>query len=585
MTDPVPSCEGPRYLAAFGPKRVPHCFTDVLVLGGGLAGLRAALAADPRLAVTVVTKDDLQGSSSQWAQGGIAGVVDPEDRFDNHVADTLVAGGGMCHEDVVTAVVREAPQRIAELIAWGTRFDLQNGSLALGREGGHSHDRIVHALGDATGREVMRAVIERARALDNLAVWPDTFTIDLLTHDGACRGALVWNRSHGKTLVWARRTILATGGAGQLYRESTNPPGVSGDGMALAWRAGAELRDMEFMQFHPTVLYIAGGARSLITEAVRGAGARLVDRDGKRFMPEFDPRAELAPRDVVARAITEVMHRTHHANVYLDLSHLDADLVRGRFPGMAEICRKFGLDLARDRIPVRPGAHYMIGGVTVDAEGRTTLPGLFAAGEVTSSGLHGANRLASNSLLEGLVYGARVGEAASAEIRAAGSEPGCADEFRAPPLSNPRAPDGQGGAPESGGALDLADIGNSLRALMWRHVGVERSGDSLGEALETVEHWCRYVLPRQFAEPEGWQLQNMLEVARLMIRGAIHREETRGVHFRRDFPDTNAAWRAHIGWRRGRAAPLLGPLPPPAAESGETGVRAASEAGSAREIL
>jgi L-aspartate oxidase len=547
--------EGPRYLVPFGPKRVPHCFTDVLILGGGLAGLRAALAVDRRLSVTVVTKDDLQSSSSQWAQGGIAGVVDPEDRFDNHVADTLTAGGGLCHEDVVDAVVREAPGRIAELIAWGTRFDERDGALALGREGGHSHHRIVHALGDATGREVMRAVIEQTRRLDNLSVWPDTFTIDLMTHEGVCRGALVWNPRHGKTLVWARRTILATGGAGQLYRESTNPPGASGDGMALAWRAGAELRDMEFMQFHPTVLYIAGGSRSLITEAVRGAGAWLVDKDGRRFMPEFDPRAELAPRDVVSRAITVVMHRTHHANVYLDLSHLDPTTVRERFPGMAALCGTFGLDLARDRIPVRPGAHYMIGGVRVDDLGRTGVPGLFAAGEVTSSGLHGANRLASNSLLEGLVYGSRAGEAAAADVLAEGSRGD--DEFRVPSIAEPR----REVADDGDAALDLADIRNSLRALMWRHVGVERSGDSLAEALATVEGWCRYVLPRQFADPQGWQLQNMLEVARLMIRGAICRVETRGVHFRADHPETSDAWRAHIAWRRGDAEPRREPLP------------------------
>jgi L-aspartate oxidase len=549
--------EGPRYLVPFGPRRVPHCFTDVLILGGGLAGLRAALAVDPRLSVTVVTKDDLRGSSSQWAQGGIAGVVDPEDRFDNHVADTLAAGCGLCHEDVVGAVIREAPARIAELIAWGTRFDERDGALELGREGGHSHHRIVHALGDATGREVMRAVIERARALQNLEVWPDTFTIDLVTHDGACCGALVWNPAHGKTLVWARRTILATGGAGQLYRESTNPPGASGDGMALAWRAGAELRDMEFMQFHPTVLYIAGGGRSLITEAVRGAGAHLVDRDGRRFMPEFDPRTELAPRDVVSRAITVVMHRTHHANVYLDLSHLDAGMVHRRFPGMAEICRTFGLDLARDRIPVRPGAHYMIGGVSVDEAGRSSLPGLFAAGEVTSSGLHGANRLASNSLLEGLVYGARAGAVASAEVLADPDRGG--EEFRVPPISQPRstAPD----AAEHSGSLDLADIRNSLRALMWRHVGVERTEGSLVEALETVEGWCRYVLPRQFADPQGWQLQNMLQVARLMIRSAIDRRETRGVHFRADHPAPDDRWLAHIAWRRDAAEPRIEALP------------------------
>ena len=541
--------EGPRYLVSFGPKRVPHCFTDVLILGGGLAGLRAALAVDPRLSVTVITKDDLRNSSSQWAQGGIAGVVDPEDRFDNHVADTLVAGGGLCHEDVVDAVVREAPARIAELIAWGTRFDARNGTLELGREGGHSHHRIVHALGDATGREVMRAVIEQTRKLDNLSVWPDTFTIDLMTDGGVCRGAIVWNPAHGKTIVWARRTILATGGAGQLYRESTNPPGASGDGMALAWRAGAELRDMEFMQFHPTVLYIAGGARSLITEAVRGAGAYLVDREGRRFMPEFDSRAELAPRDVVSRAITVVMHRTHHASVYLDLSHLDPATVRSRFPGMAELCAKFGLDLARDRIPVRPGAHYMIGGVSVDANGRTSVQGLFAAGEVTSSGLHGANRLASNSLLEGLVYGARAGEAAAADVLASGG-----DDFRIPPLSHPRQVEANG---ESAAGLDLGDIRNSLQALMWRHVGVERSGDSLAEALDLVEGWCRYVLPRQFSSPEGWQLQNMLEVSRLMIRAALERQETRGVHFRADYPEPDPHWLRHIAWHRGASAPSL----------------------------
>lgn len=553
--------EGPRYLTAFGPKRVPHCFTDVLILGGGLAGLRAALAADSRLSVTVVTKEDLRSSSSQWAQGGIAGVVDPEDRFDNHVADTLTAGGGLCHEDVVDSVVREAPGRIAELIAWGTKFDERDGTLELGREGGHSHHRIVHALGDATGREVMRAVIQQTRTLENLEVWPDTFTIDLLTFDGVCRGALVWNKSHGKTLIWAKRTILATGGAGQLYRESTNPEGASGDGMALAWRAGVELRDMEFMQFHPTVLYIAGGGRSLITEAVRGAGAYLVDRDGERFMPHFDPRAELAPRDIVSRAITVVMHRTHHSNVYLDLSHLDSSTVRRRFPGMLQICGKFGLDLTRDRIPVRPGAHYMIGGATVDAVGRTSLPGLFAAGEVTSSGLHGANRLASNSLLEGLVYGARAGRAASDEALSEQR----ADAFGVPLLSNAKAV-------EANGSLDLNDIRNSLRSLMWRHVGVERTGTSLLEAREAVEGWCRYVLPQQFADPPGWQLQNMLEVARLMIQSAIHRRETRGVHVRSDFPETSDAWRVHITWRQGSGQddttkPSLEPLVPRASRA------------------
>ena len=286
----------PRYLAAFRPKRVPHYFTDLLIIGGGLAGMRAALAADPRLSVLIVTKDGLQNSNSAYAQGGIAGVIDPEDRFEDHVADTLEAGGSLCDPEVVRQVICEAPRRIEELIAWGTRFDKTAGHLALGREGGHGHSRIVHALGDATGKEVMRAVTERILGLDHVEVWLETFTIDLLTLDGVCRGVIVWNQEHGKTLVWAKQTILATGGAGQLYRETTNPIVATGDGAALAYRAGAELRDVEFVQFHPTVLYIAGGSRSLISEATRGEGAHLVDRHGHRFMPDYDPRAACTPR-------------------------------------------------------------------------------------------------------------------------------------------------------------------------------------------------------------------------------------------------------------------------------------------------
>ncbi len=269
MSDPTP-----RYLVPFHPKKVPHAFTDVLIIGGGLAGLRAAIAVDPKLSVLVVTKDDLQRSNSQYAQGGIASVMDPEDRFEDHIADTLSAGVRLCDRAVVEMVVRESPDHIHELIRWGTHFDLEAaGSLALGREGGHGHDRIVHALGDATGKEVMRAVIEWTHRLTNIETWRDTFTLDLLTHEGVCRGALVWNPVHGKTLVWAKQTILCTGGVGQIYRETTNPEVATGDGLAIAYRAGAELRDMEFMQFHPTVLYIAGSSRSLITEAIRGAGS------------------------------------------------------------------------------------------------------------------------------------------------------------------------------------------------------------------------------------------------------------------------------------------------------------------------
>ena len=465
-------------------------------------------------------------------------MLDPEDRFEDHIADTLTAGGDLCDRDVVEMVVRDAPKRVQELIDWGTHFDEDLGELALGREGGHSHHRIVHALGDATGKEMMRAIIERATKLPNVEMWENSFTLDLLTHDNVCRGALVWNSQHGKTFVWSKQTILCTGGAGQVYRETTNPEVATGDGLAAAYRAGAELRDMEFMQFHPTVLYIAGSSRNLITEAMRGEGAKLIDRVGYRFMPEYDPRAELAPRDVVSRAIVTQMEKTRHPNVYLDLSHLDPAMVRTRFPGIAAICAEFGIDITKDPIPVRPGAHYMIGGVTVDLQGRTTLSGLWAAGEVTSSGLHGANRLASNSLLEGLVYGAHAGEGAS---QAAASMP---DSFQAVPLENPRLP-------EHGEPLDLADIRNSLKSLMWRNAGVRRDREGLVEAQETIDRWCRYVLARQFPDPQGWELQNMLTVAKIMISAALEREETRGVHLRTDFPATNNQhWQRRLSFHR-----------------------------------
>jgi L-aspartate oxidase len=528
----------PRYLTPFHPKHVPHFFTDVLIIGGGLAGLRAALAVDPKLSVLVVTKAGIHESNSAYAQGGIAGVLDPIDKFENHVADTLEAGGSLCDRNVVEYVIREAPKRIHELVDWGTQFDRVEGKLALSREGGHSHNRIAHALGDATGKEIMRAIVHTVQEASHIDVWENTFTVDLVTADGACRGALVWNRQHGKTLVWAKQTILATGGAGRLYRETTNPEVATADGMAIAFRAGAELRDMEFMQFHPTVLYIAGSSRELITEAMRGEGAHLIDRFGHRFMPEYDSRLELAPRDIVSWAIVSQMEKTRHPNVYLTLTHLDPHMVLTRFPGIAAACAKFDIDITRDRIPVRPGAHYMMGGVTVDLEGRTTVPGLWGAGEVTSTGLHGANRLASNSLLEALVYGAHVGEGAS--LAAASMN----DTFRALALDNPRTtPTRQ--------LLDLADIRNALTSLMWRNVGVRRDGEGLREALDNIEHWCRYVLPHQFVKPSGWELQNMLSTGRMMITAALQREETRGGQVRNDFPQRDDEhWNRHINFRR-----------------------------------
>ncbi len=523
----------PRYLLPFDSRRAQHRFTDVLIIGGGLAGLRAANSVATNQTVLVVTKDLLRESNSNYAQGGIAGVIDPEDRFEDHVTDTMLAGGNLCDIEVVDTVVREGPRRIEELVRWGTRFDETNDKLALGREGGHSRERIVHALGDATGREVMRAVIERTREMPNIDIWEKAFTVDLLTYEGRCRGAVIVGSDGKPQMVWAKETILCTGGAGQVYRESTNPLVATGDGQSLAYRAGVELRDMEFIQFHPTVLYIAGASRSLITEAVRGEGAHLIDSAGYRFMPDYDDRAELAPRDVVSQAIIRQMERTKHACVYLDLAHLGHDEVRARFPGIAEACSKFGLDIATDRIPVRPGAHYMIGGVTVDRQGRTSLPGLWAAGEVTSSGLHGANRLASNSLLEGLVYGAHAGEAAS-RAAAEGS-----NNMLALAISHPVL--------ERNESFDIADVRISLKSLMGRLAGVQRDAAGLREAAESIRSFAAYVMPFQFDSVEGWELQNLLTMASCMVSSALARTESRGVHFRSDYPVPNdAQWRRHV---------------------------------------
>ena len=533
-----------RYLVRFDPKRIPHMFTDVLVIGAGIAGIRAALELDPQLRVVIVTKDRIDLSNSAWAQGGIAGVLDPSDDVQNHAEDTIRAGAGLCDEEVVRSVVQAAPELIRELVSFGAHFDQKNGEIALTTEGGHSHPRVAHALGDATGKEIMRALIDTVRGASWTEIWEQTFTIDLLTHEGECRGALVWNPSHGKTFVWAKQTILATGGAGRLYRETTNPDIATADGHAIAFRAGAELRDMEMMQFHPTVLYIAGSSRHLISEAVRGEGGRLVDVTGYAFMKDYDERGDLAPRDIVSRAITRQMEKTRHPCAYLDLTAIDPEIVSERFPHISQVCREFGLDLARDRIPVRPGAHYMVGGLTIDMNGKTTLPGLWAAGEVTSSGLHGANRLGSNSLLEGLYFGIQAGCGAS---QIALELP---DHFAVPPISSDW-PHVAGDQDE----LNLTDLQNSLSAIMWRNVGIRRDEEGLRAAGAQVDFWDRYVSAREFNTLSGWELQNMLLVARLMIESARAREESRGVHFRSDHPEPAASPGGHVTICCGHAYP------------------------------
>ncbi len=548
-----------RYLIPFRATLLPQIFTDVLVIGGGVAGLRAALAVteNNRDADVIVTaKGQLDQSNTFWAQGGIAAVLSETDSVADHVRDTLVAGAGLCDESVVQTVVEQGSERVRELIDWGMRFDRVTGGdgddaehadqPALGREGGHSHHRILHADGDATGRALGQCLGKRVQDDPRIRFFDECFVLDLITADdsggggGQVLGAITHHPKYGLQVVWASATILASGGAGEVYRESTNPRIATGDGLAMAYRAGAQLQDLAFYQFHPTTLYVAGASRSLITEAVRGEGAYLIDRTGHRFMPDYDERAELAPRDIVSRSILAQMAKTGHTHVYLDVRHLGKERFTERFPGIAQLLEKFDLDPAADKIPVHPSAHYMIGGVRVDAQGRASLPGLYAAGEVSCSGLNGANRLASNSLLEGLVLGKIAGETALEMVEGNGRRP-------ARIISDIR--------PSDRSELDLADVRSSLRSVMWRHVGIEREGDHLNEVGEMFLFWARYTMDKIFDDRGGWEVQNLLTVGALITRAAAWRQETRGTHTRLDFPETSDAFYLHDIWTKGQSQP------------------------------
>jgi L-aspartate oxidase len=506
---------------------------DYIIVGSGIAGLYTALLAKEQGSVLVITKGSIEDCNTRYAQGGIAAAIGRDDSPEIHFRDTIAAGDGLCDEEAVRILANEAPARIAELVELGVPFDTQDGEIALTLEAAHSVPRILHAGGDATGSAIAAALSARVRERPRTEILEHSFALDLLSLDGVCHGALVWSEAHGLMMVRAKQTVLATGGCGRVFRETTNPSVATGDGVAMAFRAGASLQDMEFVQFHPTTLYVAGASRALISESVRGEGGVLLNRAGERFMPRYHPSAELAPRDVVSRSIIEEMHRTEHTNVYLDVRGMSADHLEERFPTITGLCRRFGLDPSEDLIPVRPAAHYMIGGVRTDLNGRTDLANLLACGEVACTGLHGANRLGSNSLLEGLVFGRRCAEQAASNLEAMGE-----------PLSLYAL---QGLPQEPAyGSLNLDDVGNSLRSLAWRSAGVVRDGKALDEALEMITFWCRYVMDKEFGEPAGWELQNMLTVARLVCMSARQREESRGVHYRSDFPETSADWRRHI---------------------------------------
>jgi len=516
-----------RYLVNVDSISAHQLFTDCLVIGAGIAGLRAALEAAERHSIIIVCKGNAEDSNTFKAQGGIASVLDKADTFESHIADTLKTGCGICDEDVVDLVVRQGPELVEQLLKWGTEFDLRENHFAATLEGGHSYPRVVHAHGDETGRGIAEALIERARRNPNIRILEDFFTIDLLTDDdNKCVGIVGYERKRGPQIIWAANTILATGGAGRLYRETTNPEAATGDGIAMAYRAGAVLRDLELVQFHPTTLYIAGATRALISETVRGEGAVLLDSKGRRFMKDYHEAAELAPRDIVSRAILAQMRKTESTHVHLDVRHFEKAYFAKRFPWINELLESFDIDITNDLIPVRPSAHYLIGGIKTNLSAKTNIDNLYACGEITSTGLHGANRLGSNSLLEGLVFGKIAGQEVSQKKKATAAH-------LKHPLIKYQIPH------SDRTRLDADDVRNSLRALMWRNVGITRLDQPLSEVQEIIRFWQRYVMDKIFDSPAGWECQNMLTASLLIAQSAQQRRESRGVHYRRDFPETD----------------------------------------------
>jgi L-aspartate oxidase len=498
---------------------------DFIIVGGGIAGLRAAIGLAPSGRVVILTKADSTESNTGYAQGGIAAAMGDDDSPALHAADTVRAGDGLCDEAAVRVLVEEGPRYVRELIEWGTRFDRDaDGRLSLGREAAHGVRRVLHA-GDATGREIGRALWERVSALPSVDTLSHAIATELIVEDGFVSGLRYADASGAAHEIRARATLLATGGAGRVFRETTNPSVATGDGIALAYGAGARVADVEFVQFHPTALNRAGAPRFLISEALRGEGARLVNRAGQPFMTDHHPDGDLAPRDIVARGIAREMERTG-GQVFLTLAHLDAAYVRRRFPTITAMCASLGLDLARDPIPVGPAAHYIMGGIDTDEWGRTSFPGLFAAGEVACTGVHGANRLASNSLLEGLVFGARAAIAMNERPRAAAlkSDRVLADRGDSSALTVRPQP------------LDMAEI----QDLMWQRVGLFRDRTSLADAVARLT-------AAGAAAGHDPRLRNLVTVALLIARAALRREESRGGHFRADFPERDDRnWKRHL---------------------------------------
>jgi len=516
-----------KYIVNFDSTKLPRIETDFLVIGSGNAGLRAAIEASQHGNVIIVTKDILRESNTRYAQGGIAVAMSEEDTIAAHVADTLKAGVGLCDEYAVEVMVEEGIPRVKELIEWGANFDQYGGQLGFTREAAHGRRRIIHR-GDATGEETEEVLMTRATNIDNVRVMEYTYAIDLLTQNNLCYGALVFRES-GLGCIFAKATILAAGGLGQIYKYTSNPEISTGDGFAMAWRAGCEMMDMEFVQFHPTTLSLPGAPRFLISESVRGEGGILKNSLGERFMLSYHEMTELAPRDVVCRAIQNEMQRTSSDCVYLDVTHLEDDFIKKRFPTISETCASYGLDITKEVIPVQSAAHFMMGGVKTDVETATNLKGLYSCGEVACTGVHGSNRLASNSLLEGLVFGTRAGEYAAKYAKTVSTTE----------LENISIKFDIPGRKED---IDIDAFKSKIREIMWKCAGIVRDGKCLSDAQRELEQLVHDTTELNKADLE---LQNMLQTAQLIVNAALQRTESRGGHYRTDYPELD-----DVNWNR-----------------------------------
>ena len=520
--------------------------TDFLIIGSGLAGLYAALYASKYGSVTILTKSTVEESNSFWAQGGIAAAIDPEDSTWFHIEDTLRAGRGLCDERAVELLVNEGIERVTDLIGLGMEFDTGDKGLELGLEGGHTRRRILHAGGSSTGREMVGFLIAAVEENPAITKYESTGVIKFISRDGRCYGALALDKDFKPEVFSAKSTILATGGASALYERTTNPMGSTGEGISIAYRAGARITDMEFVQFHPTAFYSEEGWSFLISEALRGEGASLLSTDGRRFMQDYSPEGELAPRDVVSRAIFKEMKESGKDYVYLDLSHLDAGIIKFRFQNIYSACREYGVDITKDLVPVSPAAHYTIGGVKTGLQGETNVQGLFACGEVACPGVHGANRLASNSLLECVVFAKRAVDGALAGMESAPVMPG---DLIAGGLDN-HAPDSEGAQQKT-----FVECRKNISSVMNRYVGIVRKEAELKIAVDEINRCSEYL--DKLSGYYKIKLNMALDVSLLIARFALIREESRGVHMREDYPEEDPAWRSHIMLERGEEPVLV----------------------------